>query len=57
MFGQSHWRSPCSGQTSCDDTDRALRVFGGYPINRIFSAEAGFNNLGKATGNTASIKG
>jgi OOP family OmpA-OmpF porin len=57
MFGPSHWRSPCSGQTSCDDTDRALRVFGGYPINSIFSAEAGFNNLGKATGNTASIKG
>jgi OOP family OmpA-OmpF porin len=57
MFGQAHWRSACSGQASCDDTDRALRVFGGYQISKILSAEIGFNNLGKATGNTSSVKG
>jgi len=57
MFGQAHWRSPCPGQTSCDDSDSALRVFGGYQINSILSAEIGYNNLGKATGNTATIKG
>jgi opacity protein-like surface antigen len=57
MFGQAHWRSPCSGQTTCDDTDRALRVFGGYQINNILSAEIAYNNLGKATGNTATVKG
>jgi len=57
MFGQAHWRSACSGQTSCDDTDRALRAFAGYQINQILSAEIAFTNLGRATGNTASVKG
>jgi opacity protein-like surface antigen len=57
MFGQAHWRSACPGQTSCDDTNSALRIFGGYQINPILSAEIAFNNLGKATGNTATIKG
>jgi OOP family OmpA-OmpF porin len=57
-FGQAHWRSGClSTSPSCDDTDRALRVFGGYQINRILAAEIGFHNLGKATGSTAAIKG
>src|SRR3989442_7286637 len=57
-FGQAHWRSGClASSPSCDDTDRALRVFGGYQINRILAAEVGFHNLGKATGSTANIKG
>ena len=56
-FGQAHWRSGCLSGSSCDDTNRALRVFGGYQINRIFAAEVGFHNLGKATGSTASVKG
>src|SRR2546425_7736978 len=57
-FGQAHWRSGClASSPSCDDTDRALRVFGGYQINHILAAEVGFHNLGKATGSTANIKG
>src|SRR6266849_3479471 len=57
-FGQAHWRSGClASSPSCDDIDRALRVFGGYQVNRILSAEVGFHNLGKATGSTANIKG
>src|SRR3989442_11675845 len=57
-FGQAHWRSGClASSPSCDDTDRALRVFGGYQINRILAAEVGFHNLGKATGSTAAGKG
>ena len=57
MFGQGHWRSACPGQASCDDTNSALRVFGGYQINSILSAEIAFNNLGKATGSAATVKG
>jgi len=57
-FGQAHWRAGClASSPSCDDTDRALRVFGGYQINRILAAEVGYHNLGKATGSTASVKG
>jgi OOP family OmpA-OmpF porin len=57
-FGQAHWRSGCvSTATNCDDTDRALRVFGGFKLNRILSVEAGFHNLGKATSPIASVKG
>lgn len=56
-FGQDHWRSGCPSGPNCDDSDRALRVFGGYQINRIFAAEVGFHNLGKVTGSTASVKG
>ena len=57
-FGQAHWRSGClAASPSCDDTDRALRVFGGYQVNRILAAEVGFHNLGKATSSNAVIKG
>lgn len=55
-FGQAHWRAGCPGSATCDDTNRALRVLAGYDINRNFSAEIGFHNLGEATGGTASIK-
>jgi OOP family OmpA-OmpF porin len=57
-FGQAHWRSGClSTATTCDDTDRALKVFAGFQLNRILSVEAGFHNLGKATSPGNSIKG
>ncbi len=57
-FGQAHWRSGCAvTATTCDDTDRALQVFAGFQLNRIFSVEAGFHNLGKATSPASSIKG
>jgi len=54
-FGQAQWRPGCPGASSCDDTDGALRVLAGYMINRIFAAEVGYHNLGKATG-AATIK-
>jgi opacity protein-like surface antigen len=58
MLGQAHWRSGClASSPSCDDSDTALRVFGGYQINRILSAEVGFHNLSKAVGTTATVKG
>jgi hypothetical protein len=55
-FGQAHWRPGCANGAACDDTDRALRVFAGYQINRIFAAEVGFHNLGKAAAPGANIK-
>ncbi len=56
-FSQAHWRSMCMNATSCDDTNPSLSVFGGYRINRIFSAEAAFRNYGEMKTSTGSIKG
>src|SRR5260221_7726097 len=57
-YGQASWRSGCAVTApSCDDTDRALQVFAGFQLTRIFSVEAGFHNLGKATSPASSIKG
>ena len=57
-FGQAHWRSGClSTAVTCDDTNTALRVFAGFKIKRIFSVEAGYHNLGKATAPGSSIEG
>lgn len=53
-FGQAQWRRRCPGPASCDDTDWPLRVLA-YTLNRIFAAEIGYHNLGKATG-AATIK-
>ena len=40
----------CAGTTSCDDTDTALSIFGGYQINKNFGVELGYVDLGKASG-------
>jgi OOP family OmpA-OmpF porin len=37
----------CVAGLSCDDTDTAWKIFGGYQINRNFAAELGYTNLGK----------
>jgi OmpA-OmpF porin, OOP family len=34
---------------SCDEKDTAWRVFGGYQLNRNFSAELGYHHLGEIT--------
>jgi OOP family OmpA-OmpF porin len=45
---------------SCDDSDTAFRVFGGYQFNKYLGAELGYADLGKATlsgaGLNASVK-
>src|SRR3954468_1608770 len=46
--GQSKFNVDCSG-ASCDDTDTAFRVFGGYNFNRHFGVELGYAVLGKLT--------
>jgi opacity protein-like surface antigen len=45
--GQSKLKDVCSG---CDDKDTAWRFLGGYQINRNFSAELGYTNLGEFSG-------
>jgi OOP family OmpA-OmpF porin len=49
--GQSKAKDWCSGLggtgISCDDSDTAWKLFGGYQINRNFAAELGYAKLGK----------
>ena len=52
-FGQSKAKDGCTGLagtgvTSCDDTDTAARIFGGYKFNQNIAAEVGYSDLGKA---------
>ena len=51
-FGQSKAKDACSGAaaagvTSCDDSDTAARIFGGYKFNSNIAAEVGYSDLGK----------
>jgi OOP family OmpA-OmpF porin len=46
--GQSKFGIDCTGGT-CDDSDTAFRVFGGYMFNKNFGAELGYADLGKVT--------
>jgi len=51
--GQSKAKDVCSGVSgpgvSCEDTDTAYRIFGGYQINKHFAVELGYYQLGEAT--------
>jgi OOP family OmpA-OmpF porin len=47
-FGQSKFNADCSGLTSCDTKDTALKFFGGYSFNKNWAAELGYADLGKA---------
>jgi len=63
-FGQSKAKDACTGLVglgiTCDDTDTALTLFGGYQINKSFGAELGYVNLGEVSatgpGGTATIE-
>ena len=46
-LGQSDADYDCGG-ANCDLKDNAWRVFGGFQLNRTFSAELGYANLGEA---------
>ena len=50
-FGQSKAKDWCGsgGFDSCDDKDKAWKIFGGYQITRNIAAEIGYTNLGKFT--------
>src|SRR5258708_19214520 len=40
-----------------DHKDTAWRILGGYQINRYFSAELGYHNLGEVSGSAGKTKG
>ena len=44
--GQSKFRDACGGFSGCEDKDTSWRVFGGYQLNRNFSAEVGYTDFG-----------
>jgi OOP family OmpA-OmpF porin len=48
--GQSKVKDFCGGiGVSCEDTDTALRLLGGYQFNRNFALELGYSQLGEAS--------
>jgi OmpA-OmpF porin, OOP family len=51
-FGQSKFKQFCSDTAGpgadCDDKDKAIRILGGYQLNRVLAAEVGYSQLGKA---------
>jgi OmpA-OmpF porin, OOP family len=53
--GQSKFKDACSGAVgSCDDQDTAWRALVGYQFSPMFSAEAGYHNLGSISDSTGS---
>src|SRR3954471_8968815 len=52
-IGQSKNNLSCPAGSSCDDSDTAFRVFGGYNFNKNFGAELGYADLGKFTASGA----
>ena len=54
--GRSHWYPGCTDSGDCDNRGNVLRVFGGYQINGVFSAEVAFANLGIIENSTSRLK-
>jgi len=54
-LGQAQADVDCSGTTSCDDKDSTWKLFAGYQINRNFSVELGYSDLGAVTASTPSF--
>jgi OOP family OmpA-OmpF porin len=52
-IGRSEMKNTCEGVAiTCDKTDKAWKIFGGYQFNRNLGAELGYTDLGetKASG-------
>jgi len=45
-IGSSDASSYCDGETGCEDTDTAWKLFGGYQLTDMLSGEVGYVNLG-----------
>jgi OOP family OmpA-OmpF porin len=54
-LGQAQADVDCSGTTSCDDKDSTWKIFAGYQVNRNFSVELGYSDLGAVTASTPSF--
>lgn len=46
-IGQSRADVDCTGTLSCDKTDTAFKLYGGYMFTPNFGAEGSYTNLGK----------
>jgi OmpA-OmpF porin, OOP family len=53
--GLSRWDVDCSGASSCDKSDTAFKIFGGYNLNPTFAIEGAYVDLGKATASGGGI--
>jgi opacity protein-like surface antigen len=56
-LGQSKFKDACNGIPGCDDKDTSWGLFAGYQLNRNFSAELGYHDLGSVSVPGASIDG
>jgi OOP family OmpA-OmpF porin len=57
--GMSDFKDACDGISgpgvSCDDSDTATKVFGGYQFNRNFAVEVGYTDLGKGSASQTGV--
>lgn len=51
--GSSKFSLDCSGATTCDKSDTAYKLLGGYKLNPNLAVEAGFFDFGKARASDA----
>ena len=47
-IGQSKFKVDCQPGQTCDDSDTAFKIFGGYSFNKNWAAELGYSDLGSA---------
>src|SRR5215470_12742762 len=47
-LGKSSFKDGCRLGGSCDDSDTAIKIFGGYQVNKYFAGEFGYVDLGRA---------
>ena len=55
--GLSELSSDCTGTTTCDKTDVAVKLIGGYRFTPSFAGELSYFHLGKATASVGSVSG
>ena len=55
--GLSELSSDCTGTTTCDKTDVAVKLIGGYKFAPSFAGELSYFRLGKATASVGSVSG
>ena len=53
--GFSHINADCSGALSCDRSDTAAKITGGYELGNGFALEAGYITFGKVKASDAGI--
>jgi len=58
-IGQATYKDACDGIAgpgiSCDDTDMAFKILGGYQVNPNFAVEFGYGDLGKTEASFAGL--